>query len=63
MDTNDTQPPDNHPTPPPFTTNSNSYGIYWVYPHGQLSYTPDELHMLQQVSDSSTFIKDSRASE
>jgi hypothetical protein len=46
-----------------FTTNSNSYGIYRVYPHGRPSYTPDELHTLHQVSDSPTFVKDPSASE
>ena len=62
-DDNDIQLSENRPDLLAFTTDSNSYGIYRVYPHGRLLYTPDELHMLQQVSDSSTFVKDPSTSE
>ena len=62
-DDNDIQLSENRPDLVAFTTDSNSYGIYRVYPHGRPSYTPDELHMLQQVSDSSTFVKDPSMSE
>jgi hypothetical protein len=33
----------------------NSYSIYRVYKGGPPSYTPDELHSLDYVSDASTF--------
>ena len=63
LDDNDIQLSENRPDLPAFTTDLNSYGVYRVYPHGRPSYTPDELHTLQQVSDSSTFVKDPSASE
>jgi hypothetical protein len=38
-----------------YETEANNYGIYRVYSQGCPSYTPDELHTLQQVSDAPTF--------
>lgn len=58
MNVDDTQIPDHPPALTGFTTDSNTYGIYQVYPSGRPSYTPDELYTLQQVSDTSTFVKD-----
>lgn len=36
-------------------TEANSYGIYHIYKGGPPTYTPNELHTLQHVSDASTF--------
>jgi len=50
------------PSPPPlaaaFTMEPNSYGVYCTYPGGTPSYTPDELHTLNHISDSVTFTHD-----
>ena len=62
LDDNNIQLSENHPDLPAFITDSNSYGIYQVYPHGHPSY-PNELYTLQQVSDLSTFVKDLSASK
>jgi hypothetical protein len=53
-------PPHIQPPDPPTTYNTvlNSYGVHCSYPSGCLSYTPDYLYSLSNVSDAGTFSRD-----
>jgi hypothetical protein len=54
---------ENEPLVADYHTEANSYGIYHVYEGGPPSYTPNELHTLQHVSDPSTFTSDPAAND
>ncbi|KAJ2922051.1 hypothetical protein H1R20_g15042, partial [Candolleomyces eurysporus] len=59
----DTNSDDAVPSVEPYTTASNSYGLYWIYPTGKPSYTPDICLLLGDVADSPTFNTKKQASQ
>lgn len=48
---------------PPYITKPNSYGVFRSYLSGRLSFTPNELYMLNGVSDSPNFNSNAQPSQ
>ncbi|RXW14734.1 hypothetical protein EST38_g11122 [Candolleomyces aberdarensis] len=59
----DITPDDAVPSVEPYTTTSNSFGLYRIYPAGKPSYTPDICLSLDDMADSPTFNTRGRTSQ